>query len=400
MPGKRLPAVEFALTPRFDMFYALYELTANASRANASWREKARRRLPRDFERVAARIAPLPIFWPLLADAVQAAAGEIGFEQILSTLDLTPPADLQRNILSGIFHDAGVVDALIAGEKSLSQVVGNDDLAGAELVGHFGLRPYNRGSPSVAAMSALLAKPDSFRDELGLVLRRFWQSGFSSDWSALEPRLRAESSRLGKRAADLRTADLARELNLPVVFDDAKREIRSKMGTRIGYDRIDRCYIMPSAFNIRRWWAKYEAKGGRTSLYFPVVREAGLADAIVDAPSPRVEAARSPEIDVDAESVFRALGDTTRYAIASILARSPSTSAELARSLKVSRPTITHHVQALRAAGLLSEAAEGGATRLSLREDTVASLSGAAVKQLFASSGDLALSTTRKRRNG
>jgi DNA-binding transcriptional ArsR family regulator len=101
---------------------------------------------------------------------------------------------------------------------------------------------------------------------------------------------------------------------------------------------------------------------------------------------------------INAESVFRALGDTTRYAIASILARAPTTSADLARSLKVSKPTITHHVHALRSAGLIRETPSGGSTKLSLSRDTVAALSGAAVDQLFSATGDLALGTTRKRR--
>jgi DNA-binding transcriptional ArsR family regulator len=103
--------------------------------------------------------------------------------------------------------------------------------------------------------------------------------------------------------------------------------------------------------------------------------------------------------DINAESVFRALGDTTRYAIASILARNPTTSAELSRSLRVSKPTITHHVQALRAAGLIAEKPAGGSTKLSLSRATVAAVSEAAVEQLFSSTGDLALVTTRKRRN-
>jgi DNA-binding transcriptional ArsR family regulator len=102
---------------------------------------------------------------------------------------------------------------------------------------------------------------------------------------------------------------------------------------------------------------------------------------------------------VNAESVFRALGDTTRYAIASMLARTPTTSAELARSLKVSKPTITHHVQTLRAAGLIEEESDRGSNRLSLNRETVAALSDAAVEHFFSSTGDLALVTTRKRKS-
>jgi DNA-binding transcriptional ArsR family regulator len=104
-------------------------------------------------------------------------------------------------------------------------------------------------------------------------------------------------------------------------------------------------------------------------------------------------------VPIDAESVFLALGDTTRYAIASLLARTPTTSAELARSLNVSKPTITHHVQALRSAGLISETPAGGSTKLSLNRAAVGAISEAAVNQLFSSTADLNLATTRKRRN-
>jgi ArsR family transcriptional regulator len=133
-------------------------------------------------------------------------------------------------------------------------------------------------------------------------------------------------------------------------------------------------------------------------LYFPIARDVAAANRLA------ADARRAPETipvkkDINAESVFRALGDTTRYAIASILARTPTTSADLARSLKVSKPTITHHVHALRAAGLITETPSGGSTKLSLSRDTVAALSGAAVEQLFASTTGLTLGTTRKRRD-
>jgi DNA-binding transcriptional ArsR family regulator len=129
------------------------------------------------------------------------------------------------------------------------------------------------------------------------------------------------------------------------------------------------------------------------------MRDAAAANQIVaddwDAGAKVTGGSRSP---INAESVFRALGDTTRYAIASILARNPTTSAELSRSLKVSKPTITHHVHALRAAGLIAETPAGGSTRLSLSRETVAAVSEAAVEQLFSSTGDLPLVTTRRRR--
>jgi DNA-binding transcriptional ArsR family regulator len=361
--------------------------------------------MPRDFERIAKRVAPLPIFWPLLADAIQSVPGEVTFEEALSTIRQMPVKDLQRNILAGIFHDRNAVDSLVTREKSLSQVLTDDTLPGDELLGHFGLRPYTEASPPARAISMLLSKPKSFRDELALVLQKFWQSTFQRDWAALEPALRAESFRMRDIREERSVGDLGRELNLPVAFNDETGEIRPRAGLPISYGLVDRCYVIPSAFNSRRWWTKYESNAQRVTLYLPITTDSRAANTIVeeygtasDLPSKHQPARTVAHPAINAESVFRALGDTTRYAIASILARAPTTSADLARTLKVSKPTITHHVHALRSAGLIRETPSGGSTKLSLSRDTVAALSGAAVDQLFSGTGDLALGTTRKRR--
>lgn len=399
MPRAGSFPIEFAVTPRFDVFYALYSLASSASSQLDPWKAKALARLPRDFERLAKQVAPLPIFWPLLADAIQSVQGEVTFEDMGSSIREMPAEDLQRNILSGIFHDRTAVDSLVTREKGLKQVLSDERLPGGELLGHFGLRPYSRTSQSASTIEMLLAKPKSFRDELAQVLKKFWETGFRDDWSALEPGLRAESFRMRDLREEHSPGDLGRALNLPVVFDDGAREIRPRTGAAIAYDRVDRCFIIPSAFNARRWWAKYETNAQRVVLYIPITAEPGAPNIIaVEDRKPREASPRQPSA-INAESVFRALGDTTRYAIASILARTPTTSAELARSLKVSKPTITHHVQALRSAGLIRETPSGGSTKLTLSKETVAALSGAAVDQLFSSKGDLALETTRKRRN-
>jgi DNA-binding transcriptional ArsR family regulator len=398
MPADRAFPIAFAVTPRFDVFYALYTLTHNAPSVLDDWKERATARLPRDFQRDARRVAPVPLFWPLLADSLQRIQGEMTFDEIVSNLREMPVEDLKSNILSGIFHDAATVRALVAGKKSLRQVVANEKSDSSNLLDHFGLRPYNADSDAARAMTMLLSHPETFRDELALVLERFWQTGFRNDWSALEPEMRADSFRMTDLEEEAPLQELASELRLPVSLDPKGRELRAKSGAAISYERIDRCYIIPSAFNTRRWWAKYENKSGRVTLYFPIVRDATAANRIAEDARDTRAGTLASHSDINAESVFRALGDTTRYAIASILARSPTTSAELSRSLRVSKPTITHHVQALRAAGLIAETPAGGSTKLSLSRATVAAVSEAAVEQLFASTGDLSLVTTRKRR--
>jgi len=392
-------SIEFAVTPRFDVFYSLYWLTSSAPSAVDPWKEKALLRLPRDFERVAKSVAPLPIFWPLLADAIQGLPGEVTFEELLSALREMPVERLQENILSGIFHDRDTVDSLLAHKQNLKQVLANEMLPGGELLAPFGLRPFVEQSESAHALSKVLSAPSAFRDELVLVLQRYWKTVFRRDWSALEPRLRAESFRMRDLREESSPGDLARELNLPLAFDDNAREIRPKTGSAIDYDRVDRCYVIPSAFNARRWWARYATDAQRVVLYLPVTRESETPNAIVEDEWRPAAVIGERNRAIRAESVFRALGDTTRYAIASILARTPTTSAELARSLNVSKPTITHHVQALRSAGLLRETPSGGSTKLSLSRETVAALSGAAIEQLFSSTGDIPLATTRKRRH-
>jgi DNA-binding transcriptional ArsR family regulator len=391
--------IEFVVTPRFEVFYALNILSTSVPSSLDRWKERALLRLPRDFDRVATRVAPVPLFWPLLADALQNTPGEMTFEEILSTVRELPAEELKANILSGIFHDAATVQSLVAGKRSLRQVLTSDALPGGELLTHFGLRPYSAKSDAVNAITRLLSDPASFRDELALVLQRFWQTGFKRDWAVLEPLLRAEAFHLRDLYENASLAELTRELNLPLAVIEDAQELRPKTGSAIGFESVDRCYVVPSAFNTRRWWAKYETRAQRFSLYFPVAREGASPNRIVEENRPAREQVRRSQHAVNAESVFRALGDTTRYAIASVLARTPTTSAELARSLKVSKPTITHHVQALRAAGLIEEEPEGGSTRLSLNRETVAALSSAAVEHFFASTGDLALVTTRKRRN-
>ena len=392
------PRIEFAVTPRFDVFYALYTISSAAATPIAAWKTMATKRLPAGFADTASRVAPLPIFWALLADAAQAATGEISFDELLSTIRDAASDDLQRNILGGIFHDPEVVASLVAGRKSLKQVVTDDDLPVAELLTAFGLKPYDSASAAARAINSLLKQPRPFRDDLTRTLETFWNFGFHEDWNALEPALRDESFRMREMREEATSSAVDALLGLPVSLDDAAQQIRPKTGSAIRYQQVERCYVIPSAFNARKWWTKYQTASGRLTLYFPVARELDLPNRLVGqevAPTSRAVAAAA---DINAESIFRALGDTTRYAIASILARTPTTSAELARSLNVSKPTITHHVQALRSAGLIKETPSGGSTRLSLSRDTVAALSGAAVEQLFSSSGELTLGTTRRRR--
>ncbi|MEO7823561.1 MAG: hypothetical protein ABIS15_08130, partial [Gemmatimonadaceae bacterium] len=146
--------LDVIVTPRFDVFYALYALASEGSTPLGGWKEKAEARLPRGFAGSAKSVAPVPIFWPLLADALQATPGAMTFGSMLSALRSMPVNDLKASVLGGIFHDGSTVRALLKRDGNLSQVLADDNHPDRELLSHFGLRPYAANSPAVRALAS------------------------------------------------------------------------------------------------------------------------------------------------------------------------------------------------------------------------------------------------------
>src|SRR4051812_2531249 len=234
MPSTTFP-VDFAVTPRFEVFYALYTLTSPVPSRLDEWKERALLRLPGDFEKAAKKVAPVPLFWPLLADSLQGAAGELTFQQMINHLRSVAPGDLRRNLLSGIFHDSRTVDALVSRKKPLRSVLSDAELPGAELLTHFGLRAGDANADSLRAIETVLTQPESFRNQLVAVLQRFWDTGFRRDWAALEPDLRADVPRLRERYEESSIEEFATSLKLPFSIDAKARSIKTKAGAATAF---------------------------------------------------------------------------------------------------------------------------------------------------------------------
>jgi DNA-binding transcriptional ArsR family regulator len=81
--------------------------------------------------------------------------------------------------------------------------------------------------------------------------------------------------------------------------------------------------------------------------------------------------------------------------MAVMLARAPQTSVELARAFDVSKPTISHHVQLFRAAGLLIEKPTADGVVLSIDREKLESLSAAAAKTMFDGPDEATVQRTR-----
>jgi DNA-binding transcriptional ArsR family regulator len=206
-------------------------------------------------------------------------------------------------------------------------------------------------------------------------LRRFERQVFLSYWRQAAEELETAVARLRPALAALAPAQLRDYLGLPAMPDVASAQL----------------FLAPTAFPVQA--QRYRARispGGIVSVLPFDGRAPGLP------PPEAVPAPSAPATEPDIALVFRALGDATRYAIATLLAREALTGAELARRLGVTQPTMTHHLQQLRRAGLLKEERRGNSLVSRLDRDAIGAISGAAIRRLFVEADEAPLPRSRR----
>ena len=208
----------------------------------------------------------------------------------------------------------------------------------------------------------------------------FWRLCFSKTWESMQGSLQAslqEKRRLFESRTVARFFDL---LHLRVEIDPGHRSLIPIRGNyKLPIEEVGECLILPSAFNDKRFWYG-RTVGERTHASFPYFDPTiSLSPPATDSDTGRA----SGEPELDPALIFKALGNTTRFAIAILLARSPQTSVELARALSLSRPTISHHIHRLREAGLLKEKPHKTSILLELNRDTLAGLSDISIRALY-----------------
>lgn len=367
--------IEVAVTPRFEIFYALQALESGSVGRLDRWRRITEGRLSARLRTNLAGVAPSPLIWPLLADALRDEPGAITFPEMLQALRKMDASSFERSVLGGVFKKTGAVAGLMSGKSSLADTVEKEAATQERLLTLLGLYPFSRSSVSALAFERIVSSAASYRDEVVSVLEAFWSSTFSDTWDALEPQMR-ESARSMKRELEGTTfANFAADRKLPVTID-GDRVVTVRNSALYPLKSVMALYLVPSAFNVAKLWAVYTDSHKHQRFFIPVL------DHGID-PDP---AAR-----IDPSAVFKALGDTTRYALAALIARSPMTSIELARAFAVSKPTISHHVQQLRAAGLLEEAQTPAGVVLSLNRRALEGVAEAAARDMFSgdNSGDV-----------
>lgn len=373
-----------SVTPRFEIFYALRALDAGAT-ATAGWRQRSRPALPEDFSATVAGISPHPLMWPLLADALRDAKPDPDFPEIVGTIRSADDRLFQDAVLGGIFRDRQAVTELIAGDLSLEDAARSAAEADRSLVALLGLHPFDSSNVVAIALRRVVDDPAGYRADLAAALDTFWTLVFHETWRNLAPAMDQAKKTLQSSLAGGSPSEFARDIGLPVALDDRNRVVTSLRGrTLYPYGSVRAIHVIPSAFNDARLWAAYADDAGSVRLYFPVYRPELLREGVGI---------------VDPATAFRALGDTTRYAIASVLAHEPQTSVELAKAFGVSKATISHHVQLMRAAGLLEESTTDNGVVLSLNRETLEGISAAVVRELYGGGSDPVIRRSRRQRS-
>jgi len=266
----------------------------------------------------------------------------------------------------GVWRDALVPPG--ASEEAILRATSVAEAAG-ELLRTLGL-------PADAALAAqyatFLAHPRALRTDLLRALDTAWKAGFAEWWRQVgETVMKASglanaqgSSQAGGRKSDRAGGSSGTGTRVvPVgMISSGHIRIRTRSGTLL--------LVPVSAVTAA-----------------PIISaSSGLEPRIPSAPVPGISAVKRPVIpdkpsqsigqqDAAAEvvpplallaGVFRALSDPTRLQIIQVLSNGPSYPSKIAGLLRVSLPTMSHHLSVLKGGGLLRVKREKGFTRVAL----------------------------------
>lgn len=373
--------IRFAVSLHPEIFYALQVLSDDQSRIHPRWKSLAQTRMPKRWQAIAVPSG----LWPAVADIVDIAPTE-DFSTLLSAFATVSPRQLQERLLVGLLHSREAAHSLLDDGRDIRVVIGSLPRAKRDWLAHVGMYPISPAAE--VALLKLVDEPEQFQAGILQTLQNFWDAIFSETWNELRPALKASVAEKSKLPETCTFPELMRHTLLPIECDEKKQELRAiRGGAVMPISDITMCTFTPSVFNDARFWTVSADDPG--SPWFPYF----TPDI---APCVENQTVESAEPAPDIALIFRALGDSTRFAIASLIGRKPLTAVELAKTLSVSKPTVSHHVHVLRSAGLINETSHGSSVLISLRKPVLDQLSELAVRKLLDSRGPVEISKSRK----
>jgi len=319
-------AIEWDVRPAFDFLFSLSTDTGTGEdlpAADRTWLKNALAALPKETRTYLGQEHQRDILvhigsWLVTRTEIRTAA------QVAAAVADAEPAELFR-ALAMYTHDTEPAEL----ERAL----------GGDLEARAAIRARLKG-PKTRGLAAILDDPASAHEQLARVLEA---------WAVAFTPIEARVTSILERDVDLREGDRSSLTGVELVE-------KVTNGIRFTPDpTVERVILGPSYF-ARPFNYLFAGPTWRFAGY-PVSDDAIEADPL----APPAAVLR----------LHRALGDAMRLRILKALAEKDLYGAEIAAQLDISKPTVSHHMAQLRAAGLVTAVQAGSAVYYSLRRERV-----------------------------
>lgn len=370
---------EFCASFRFEIFYALQLITDDASKIHNEWKQKTINELPRSFHDTINKFGISSTIWIILSDLIDITPINNDINKLLEAIKVLPAYEVQRNVLKGVLHYPDIVEEIIENKIDIETAIKKIPEKKYEWLAYVGLYPYSKSAPVNVILEILINNTEKFKDIIINLLAIFWNTSFEKTWRELTLKLDelvSEKSRLYEVCS---LSEFAKNTLLPLEIDETNKQIKAlRGGFELPFDSVAKLVFMPSAFNYKKLWTCYELENDEVIAYLPYfeprisltcINEVSLEEELLN--------------NLDPALIFKALGDVTRFAIVSIIAKEPKSSVELSKLLSITKPTISHHVHILRESGLIDENFQSGSVKLKLKKEVIEKLSEITLIKLY-----------------
>ncbi len=323
----------------YDFFVSLYVLHRPSTFGlRPSWAAGVRSRLPqeqRDFLEKAQSFLPVPLRWLYLLPAEAKIT-----EDALHSLAQTPAAERLPSLL--INPDTPTEALTVLQEIALRHTWSSAEQEVLRAALHKrGIHPRPGTLNSVCEAWADLT---AWGEQILLALNTYYTSFFAEEEDRIASLIDEALARAQARAGELPLPSLLDELTHGVHFDTSD---------------IDQAVILAPSYWVSPLTLYHRLGEGEMLVLFGV--RSPSEPLIPGDPVPR-----------ELLEAMKAVADPTRLQILRYLAGSPQTPSQLARQLRLRPPTVVHHLNTLRLAGLVEVSLHGESERAySLRRETL-----------------------------
>lgn len=373
---------EFNASFRFEIFYALQLITDDTSKIHNEWKQKTISELPSSFHDTINKFGINSTIWIILSDLIETTSINNDINKLLEVIRALPASEVKRNVLKGVLHYPDIVEEIIENKIDIEAAIKKIPKIKYEWLAYVGLYPYSKAAPINIILELLIHNTEEFKDIIINLLAIFWNTSFEKTWKELSLKLAESVSEKSRLYEVCSLEEFAKNTLLPLEVDEKNKQIKALRGGFVmPFSSVSKLVFMPSAFNYKKLWTCYELENNEIIAYLPYF-EPRISLTCINEISLHKELINN----LDPALIFKALGDVTRYAIVSIIAKEPKSSVELSKLLAVTKATVSHHVHILRESGLIDENFQSGSVKLSLKKEVIEKLSEITLIKFYGSS--------------